>query len=194
MKKVLMFVALFALMAATASATVITPPGALGPFTTTSTNVGAALATKSGSFNTGDVAGTWSAAVYNSSSGFLNFVYSFFVTSVTGAPGIGRITVGNFGHYSTDLRITSGQNAFLATLSAGIMGIQWIPDIAPGHGVTVEVDTNAPHYSTNGTYSVQDGLTQNLSGFQPVPEPGTLAIFGSGLIGIAGVLRRKLNF
>lgn len=28
---------------------------------------------------------------------------------------------------------------------------------------------------------------------QPVPEPGTLAMFGSGLIGIAGVLRRKFN-
>lgn len=27
----------------------------------------------------------------------------------------------------------------------------------------------------------------------PVPEPGTLAMFGSGLIGIAGLLRRKLN-
>lgn len=27
----------------------------------------------------------------------------------------------------------------------------------------------------------------------PVPEPGTLAMFGSGLIGVAGLLRRKFN-
>ena len=29
--------------------------------------------------------------------------------------------------------------------------------------------------------------------FSPVPEPGTLVMFGSGILGLAGVLRRKIN-
>jgi hypothetical protein len=34
-------------------------------------------------------------------------------------------------------------------------------------------------------------VTQGTSG--TVPEPGTLVLFGSGLLGMAGVIRRKLN-
>jgi hypothetical protein len=33
----------------------------------------------------------------------------------------------------------------------------------------------------------------DLTNSQVVPEPGTLALFGSGLIGIAGLIRRKLT-
>lgn len=37
-----------------------------------------------------------------------------------------------------------------------------------------------------------DNLTIN-GGAPGVPEPGTLVLFGTGLLGIAGALRRKLN-
>ena len=30
-------------------------------------------------------------------------------------------------------------------------------------------------------------------GATPTPEPGTLVMFGSGILGLAGVLRRKIN-
>jgi hypothetical protein len=36
------------------------------------------------------------------------------------------------------------------------------------------------------------GLPQEFIGFSPVPEPGTLLLFGTGLVGLAGVLRKKL--
>jgi hypothetical protein len=43
--------------------------------------------------------------------------------------------------------------------------------------------------------NVQTGgsLTNFQQSFHPVPEPGTLALFGSGLLSIAGLIRRKLS-
>ena len=47
-----------------------------------------------------------------------------------------------------------------------------------------------------GSFTVTPGGQFTLTGrstLAPIPEPGTMALFASGVIGLAGVLRRKIN-
>jgi hypothetical protein len=44
----------------------------------------------------------------------------------------------------------------------------------------------------NGTNTVAIG-TMSIYTSSAVPEPGSLVMFGSGIIGLAGILRRKIS-
>jgi hypothetical protein len=58
------------------------------------------------------------------------------------------------------------------------------------NGVTIETVVSTGHGYMGGEASISSGDTTVNS---VVPEPGTLGLLGTGMVGIAGVLRRKFK-
>jgi len=88
------------------------------------------------------------------------------------------------------------------TNGAGTFSFAWDPDKVgdPGYGAIISdlVGTLVTLYATEGKYCGQmvidpddrDHLEANFCCFEPVPVPGALLLFGSGLLGLVG-FRRK---
>lgn len=79
----------------------------------------------------------------------------------------------------------------LVTLANGTHNYILEGALANGNGsfaATTQITINTGKGFFNGSTSLSSGDT-NLT----VPEPGTLSLFGTGLIGLAGAIRRKLS-
>jgi len=100
------------------------------------------------------------------------------------AAGSGVITLTN-----TDGTVVTYTLATLTETTAGGFGLFTGTGIISTNAAGFDNTDGTLLFSTQGNGTVTFSATTNAS---PVPEPSTLALLGTGLVGIAGVVKRRL--
>jgi hypothetical protein len=114
---------------------------------------------------------------------------SFAITS-TGASGLpsGTLFNGSFTGPVTWTLVTLSNGTHNYILIGAVSGT-WFNG-ATVYGATTQLTINTGRGFFNGTTSISSGDTNIVTS---VPEPGTLGLLGTGLVGIAGAMHRKFK-
>ena len=160
--------------------TLIAVNGLFGGGLTTGTDLGYVTFT-TGALTSGSLSGgnaTFaSGGTFTITGNGVNGVPNGVIFSGTFGPGPVTLTEVQLGNGTYNYTITGSLSGQLST------GFQTV-----GATVQLTINTHKGPLANGGSVTISSGDTNIV-----VPEPGTLSLFGTGLIGLAGLVRRKLN-
>jgi len=112
-----------------------------------------------------------------------------FIINGNGTNGVPNTVIfnGTFAGPVTWSLMTLANGTHNYTLTGSISGT-WLGG-ASVNGATVQLTINTGKGFFNGSTTIASGDTN----IDAVPEPGSLTLVGAGLVGLAGILRRKLK-